>query len=898
MAIALIKNQGCSADFELGRKCTTLLHLTPHHGDHFRLKRCPGALDHYRPSDYLTFAVSAAHAKHNDSNKTLDVAKTQDSSHSHLAACQRELEASLSRLRQLDGLFTQIADPIFVTELDGRIIDVNPAASTMLGYTRDELLSFYLWDLVLGAPREEIVDLVKNGLPGAPVTLQCRCKTKSEYQPIIDLTLARCVLNERNLIIVTCRDVTTQRQANEQLKNALAAVRESEERLQRNEAYLAEAQRLSRTGSFGWSVATGELFWSAETFCIMGYSQETSPILGLALQRIHPEDIAFVQQAIDRAARDETNLDFEHRLLMPDGLVKHVHVLAQPTRSRTGALEFIGALMDITDQKRSAEALCRSEAYLTEAQKLSGTGSWCLRVASQELISSAQTVHIGGWEPGTNPSLEQAFERVHPDDRQRVQTTLEKALQDGSFLEYEHRLLMPDGTIRHVHTVANPMRDAAGEIEFVGAVIDITEKKKSEDALNAAADALRASEHLARGQLAALARTLDSLAQEFDPDKLPKHVVTTILAQMDAHSVTVWERNEDVLDILGVVQGAHFKTSIEAGYFGGSISILKDTPPLWIDALQAGTHFVIEDISKEPARIILADGRTAVWPTAELSRPFTDLKAFFMASGVGALLIAPMMMAGQLVGIIGIRFTGSRVLEAEEIELTKALAHQATLAIRLMRLSQQSREAAVLAERNRMARDIHDTLAQGFTGVIVQLEAAKGTLVRHDAAGTNMHIERASELARSSLQEARRSVRALRPRSLLSATLCAALEDLLTQMTKDARVQATFQVMGEERVMPALWEEDLLRIAQEALTNTIKYAQARHFHANLRFGPKEIELQLVDDGQGFDVDAEHEGFGLLGMKERVERMKGRFMMRSKLGQGVEIRVNLSIPAGE
>jgi len=826
------------------------------------------------------------------------MAETQGSPHSELASCQQELETSLGRLRQLESLFTHIADPIFVTELDGRIIDVNPAASTALGYTRDELLSFHLWDLVPGTPKEGILDLVESRLPGVPVTLQRRCRTKSGYQPIIDLSLARCVLEERHLIVVTCRDVTTQCLANEQLASALAAVKESKVRLQRNEAYLAEAQRLSRTGSFGWNVATDEFFWSAETFCIVGYDRETIPTLDLVFQRIHPEDIAFVRETIDHAARDEANLDFKHRLMMPDGTVKHVHVLAQSTRNRTGALEFIGALMDITEQKRAEEALCRSEAYLTEAQKLSGTGSWCLRVASRELISSAQTVRIGGWDPGTNPSLEQALERVHPDDRMRVQTMLEKALQDGTFLEYEHRLLMPDGTIRHVHTVANPMRDAAGQLEYVGAVIDITEKKKSEDALHEAAEALRLSEHLARGQLAALTRTLDSLAQEFDPDKLPKHVVTTILTQMDAHSVTVWERNADVLDILGVVEGGRFKTSIEAGYFGGSISILKNTPPLWSDALKVGMHFVIEDISKDPARIILADGRTAVWPTAELPRPFADLKTYFMTSGVSALLIAPMVMAGQLVGIIGIRFTGSRVFGAEEIELTKALAHQATLAIRLMRLSQQSREAAVLAERNRMARDIHDTLAQGFTGVIVQLEAAKGTLLRHDGTNTNMHIERASELARASLREARRSVRALRPHSLRNATLCAALEDLLRKMAECAQLKASFQVIGQEQAMPAQWEEDLLRIAQEALTNTIKHGQARHFRITLRFGQEDIELQLADDGRGFDVDAEHEGFGLMGMMERVERMKGGFAIRSKPDSGTEIVVILRIPIDE
>jgi PAS domain S-box-containing protein len=671
-----------------------------------------------------------------------------------------------------------------------------------------------------------------------------------------------------------------------------AKSKDVDDRLKRSEAYLAEAQRLSRTGSFGWNVVTGEFFWSAETFCIMGYDRGTKPTLDLVFKRAHPEDRAFVQATIDRAAREKANLDFEHRLMMPDGSVKHLHVLAQPAKNETGALEFVGAVMDITERKRTEEALCRSEAYLKEAQRLSGTGSWYLKVATQELVSSEQTVHIGGWEPGTKPTLEQAFERVHPDDRLRVQTTMEQAIQNESFLEYEHRLLFPDGTIRYVHTVANPIRNADGELEFVGAVVDITEKKQAEDRLHAAVEALRASEHLARGQLAALANTLDSLAQEFDPDKLPKHVVTTILTQMGAQSVTIWERNKDALDLLGIVEGGRFNTGIEAGYFGGSVPLYGDVPPLWSDALQAGLHFVIEDIGLDPCRVILADGRTAIWRTSDLSAPFADLKTHFIALGVRALLISPMMMAGQLAGIIGIRFVGTRAFGREEIELTKALAHQAMLAMQLMRLSQQSRDAAVAAERNRMARDIHDTLAQGFTGVILQLEAAKGSIAQHNLDDTSLRIERASELARSSLREARRSVLALRPRALRNGSLCDALVDLLRRMTAGTSLHATFEMKGEERVIPPHWEENLLHIAQEALTNAIKHAQARKFIASLVFGPEEIELRLSDDGRGFDPQTENDGFGLIGMKERVDRMGGKFILRSTPGRGAEIRVTL------
>jgi signal transduction histidine kinase len=265
------------------------------------------------------------------------------------------------------------------------------------------------------------------------------------------------------------------------------------------------------------------------------------------------------------------------------------------------------------------------------------------------------------------------------------------------------------------------------------------------------------------------------------------------------------------------------------------------------------------------------------------------------ALGIVTTLCAPLFVAGEVTGLISIRFKQNRTFRREEIELMRALSHQAMLAIQLMRLSQQSRQSAVLAERNRMARDIHDTLAQGFTGIIMQLEAAKGAAVRGDYGDTAMRIERAGDLARSSLGEARRSVRALRPRSLSDGTLYMALADLLKRMSNGIDLNAELRIEGEQRAIPPQWEEGLLRIAQESLTNTIKHAQARNFRVTLSLRAEEVGLQLVDDGLGFDPQEDHDGFGLVGMKERADQIGGQFILRSKRGQGTEILVTLKNP---
>ena len=122
-----------------------------------------------------------------------------------------------------------------------------------------------------------------------------------------------------------------------------------------------------------------------------------------------------------------------------------------------------------------------------------------------------------------------------------------------------------------------------------------------------------------------------------------------------------------------------------------------------------------------------------------------------------------------------------------------------------------------------------------------------------------------------------------------------ALGDLLKRMSNGIDLNAEFYVKGEQRAIPMNWEESLLRIAQESLTNTIKHANARNFRATLNIGIEKVELQLVDDGRGFEPQAEHEGFGLVGMKERVDQIGGQFILRAKVGQGTEILIVLNNP---
>lgn len=213
-------------------------------------------------------------------------------------------------------------------------------------------------------------------------------------------------------------------------------------------------------------------------------------------------------------------------------------------------------------------------------------------------------------------------------------------------------------------------------------------------------------------------------------------------------------------------------------------------------------------------------------------------------------------------------------------------------------LHQQMRELAVLGERNRIAREIHDTLAQGLTGIIWQVNAAMGISKNGDEK-LRQSLERARTLARESLQEARRAVSDLRPGSLENFSLVEALNREVNKVGEED-VQASFNVSGEERVLPSGVEAALLRICQESLTNVLKHASATKVHVTLAFDQTTVQLSVKDNGQGFAPGTDNQketdqgGFGLANMLERAHLLGGRVDVESAPGSGTQVEAVLPL----
>jgi PAS domain S-box-containing protein len=280
--------------------------------------------------------------------------------------------------------------------------------------------------------------------------------------------------------------------ANDDLKAAQAD-------LQRRWQYLAEAQKLSHSGTFGWKVNSGELVWSEETRRILGFSRQTNPTLDLVFDRIHPEDRDRMEQLKEHAVKNGMDFDVEHRILLPGGVIKYVHSVAHAGRDSSGNLEYMGVVTDMTERKRADEerqALARkleeSNARLEEAQRIAHVGHWEWDLETNEIVWSDETYRIFGLKPQECPmDLATVRGMVHPDDRDSLYGGVDVHLSAGAYPIAEFRIVRPSGGIRTVRAITSKLWSAPpvhsnGEPserarKLFGTIQDVTEHKRAEE---------------------------------------------------------------------------------------------------------------------------------------------------------------------------------------------------------------------------------------------------------------------------------------------------------------------------------------------------------------------------------------------------------------------------------
>jgi two-component system NarL family sensor kinase len=248
----------------------------------------------------------------------------------------------------------------------------------------------------------------------------------------------------------------------------------------------------------------------------------------------------------------------------------------------------------------------------------------------------------------------------------------------------------------------------------------------------------------------------------------------------------------------------------------------------------------------------------------------------------------PLYAHGKKLGVMNVASTDWRRLSADDLRLLYTIGDLLSIAIERARLFNRSAQIGALEERNRLARELHDTLAQGLTAISLQLESADALLEDNAYTGrAHDALHQALALTRANLEEVRRSVLDLRAAPLEGRTLVQALADLAFQ----SAVPTTFTLRGDERPLPLRLETGIYRIAQEALRNVERHANATHAHIELILTPDELHLLVEDDGEGFDVTAVEKGrFGLIGMSERARLLGGRLEINTAPQTGTQLQV--------
>ena len=444
--------------------------------------------------------------------------------------------------------------------------------------------------------------------------------------------------------------------------------------------------------------------------------------------------------------------------------------------------------------------------------------------------------------------------------------------------------------------------EAQGHYVELALVRDITERKQAEAALQKlyqelevrvqerTAELAQANESLqtevierqraeqvSRGQTAVLTSTLNALTKEAELDKFLQTMLASITKQLSASSSVIWlyDSEQDIIYNYMCYPEEENPQKQESSKI--SLSNQSYTPasehPFW-QTLNSTKDYIYVNLEQEE-----------ILPT--------QYHQWLVERHVKSLLILPLLINNKLFGLLSIRCRATENFPSEQLELAVALAKQATLAMQLTDLANQSRSTAILEERNRLAREIHDTLAQTFTGIPLQVGVAQ-RIVNQEPAEAWSLMERVGELAREGLTEARRSVWALFPETLEYNDLPEAISRSVEQITVGTSVQTQVIIQGTPRYLPPETSLNLLRIAQEALTNALKHAQAQFILVELSFTPTSVKLRIRDDGWGFDPQDQTYGggFGLIGMGQRAEKLGGQLQVFSEPGQGTEITVEI------
>jgi PAS domain S-box-containing protein len=616
---------------------------------------------------------------------------------------------------------------------------------------------------------------------------------------------------------------------------------------------------------------------------MLGYSEEELQRFS-ALELTHQEDRVATEAILAESAEGQRrDYRIEKRYRRKDDSVIWADLSSTLVPATGSAAAFFATVVvDITERKRAEQELRESEQRLQDIVDNTTAVVFVKDLDLRYLLVNRE------YERRHRVQRDEIrgrtdFDILPHDVAEALRENDRQVIEAGVPIQFEETV-PSDGGERVYVSSKFLLRNRAGKSYAIcGVATDITELKRVGEMQAALA---RERELFAQQRATELAKAnevlrgcLDALASVPELDDFLGQVMAAITRQLGAVSSLLRVRNfeQNTLPVELVFQNGRVMTPDEAKFptTWRSLSLVKQRAATFLD---------------QPTTVVRILDPHSPLPEA--------LRFYLLGLGVKTLLIIPLTLGGQANGQLSLRFIEERNFDPEELEIARALAIQASLAIHLTRLAKTARQSAILEERNQLAAEIHDALAQSFTGISMQLGVAGEQLAAKEG-DPFRQIQRANEIAKFGLAEARRSILSLRSSAIEESGLTATLQRLVEHSNVAGRLRCDFRSdnIPEESLPPRI-QHELLRFAQEAISNAVRHATPTVVSVTLRWEPPNLILEVKDNGSGISSASleRSEGFGLRNMRTRASQIHGQLVIQAVAGHGTSIVLTVPIPS--
>lgn len=636
-------------------------------------------------------------------------------------------------------------------------------------------------------------------------------------------------------------------------------------------AWLAAIVESSDDAIIGETLDGRIISWNRGAERLYGYRAEE--VVGKSLTMLlPPEDLARMTEIFEDISRGKHLDHYETERIRKDGSRVAVAVSFSPVRNRAGRVIGAAAITrDISGRKRSEEALRRSQQSLsTLLSNLPGMAYRC-RLGSEwqmEFVSEG-SVDITGYQPAEllDPTGPAYADLVHPEDRGVVRHDIEAAVIASQPFHLTYRIRTADGSQKWVMEQGRGVRDASGRVAAIeGIVADVTERVQSRQLLEQ-----RVAERTR--ELMTLLEVSTSVASTLELQPLLREILEQFNEVVDYTGAAIFLLEDDdhlrLLDYRGPLTRSELS---------------------WLWSLDAAEHSREVITSCRP--IIIPDVRA----DSPLARAFRgkavhDLGA--VPEDISSWMGVPLILRERAIGVLAVDNRNRDAYRRYHAELALAFAAQAAVAIENARLFEQVQGKAALEERQRLARELHDSVSQALFGIGLGARTAR-TVIEQDPAKAIPPLDYVLSLAEAGLAEMRALIFELRPEALQEEGLVAALRKQVAALQARYGIEVTADLDPMDGV-PFPVEEACYRIAQEAMHNTVKHARASHVDLVLTRENGEICMVVADNGSGFDTSGSFPGhLGLTTMRDRAERLGGGLDLISAPGEGSRIEVRIPV----